>query len=505
MLDRTRFFAGQPQSIWKAAAPDLTFKPLRNDVEADVAIVGGGITGVLCAWLLSEAKLKVVLLEALRIGEGSTGNSTGNLYAVVGSPAPLLRDKALAGRVVRTRAAAIDLIESIAQEQHIECGFIRAPWTLFSPPGQEPAELDPYRELAEAGGLRALDARGDMPMPARAAIRIEQQAQFNPLAFTKILAMRCQAAGCSVFEQSPVLGIEPGEVCTLATATGSIRARWVILATHTPKGVLKIQTLLAPYREHGIAVTLKDRMLPTGIFWSAGESHHSLRSCEFGGRAHLIVVGETHKTGQGETEEHFRNLMSYAEAQFPVDSPRYRWSAQAYAAADGMPYIGESALGENVLLATGFAADGLTYAGVAAPILADAVCGRRNETAPLFASGRFAPRSSAKRFLRENLNVARQFLKDLPGRVDADSFSDIGRGEGKTVSAGGEKLAAYRDLGGGLHVVSAVCTHMRCVVAWNAADASWDCPCHGSRFTVDGAVIEGPALSALPARDKGER
>ena len=505
MLDRTRFFAGQPQSIWKAAGPDLTFKPLRNDVEADVAIVGGGITGVLCAWLLSQAKLKVVLLEALRVGEGSTGNSTGNLYAVVGSPAPLLRDKELAAGVVQARAAAVDLIESIVREQHIECDFIRAPWTLFSPPGQKHEDLEPYRALAEAGGLRVRDAREDMPMPAQAAIRIEQQAQINPLAFTKILAMRCQSAGCAIYEQSPVLGIEPGEVCTLATATGSIRARWVILATHTPKGVLKIQTLLAPYREHGIAVTLKDRMLPPGIFWSAGETHHSLRRYEFAGRAHLVVVGETHKTGQGETEEHFRSLMGYAEAQFPVDSPRYRWSAQAYAAADGVPYIGQSAHGENVLLATGFAADGLTYAGVAAPILADIVRKRSNETARLFAAGRFAPRSSAKRFLRENLNVAGQYLRDFPGSTDAESFEEVGRGEGKTVSVRGEKHAVYRDYDGALHVVSAVCTHMQCVVAWNAADASWDCPCHGSRFTVDGAVIEGPALSALPTRDKRER
>lgn len=492
------------QSIWKAAAPDLAFAPLAGDVEADVAIVGGGITGILSAHLLARAGQRVVVLEAGRIGEGTTGNSTGNLYAMTGDRTRALRGAEEMAAVWRARRHGVELIRQTVAERGIDCAFVTRPWVLFSEQEPEPPAYEHVRRIAQRVGLPVRDARGELPFKVASALGIDGQAQFNPLAFVKRLASGIQGERCRVHEGSRVVALEQGERCVLRTAQGTVTAPWVILATHTPKGVLKLQAALSPHREYGIAATLRGGGLPGGICWSAGSSRHSLRSFAIEGRDYLVVVGEHHKTGQQEdTQSCVDALASYARKHFELDEVKYRWSAQGYYAADGLPHIGESALAPNILIATGYAADGLTYGAVAALILSDRIQGRRNDTAGLFEAGRVNPLDSAKDFITENVNVLGQYLKDLPGKAQAHDFADVGRGEGKTVSVSGEKLAVHRDADGMLHVVSAVCTHMQCIVAWNGAEQSWDCPCHGSRFSVEGTVLEGPAMTDLAPRAPG--
>ncbi len=493
------------ESLWEAAGEDVDFQTLGEHLAADVIVVGGGITGVTAAHLLAREGKRVVLLEAHRVGKGATGYSTGNLYGTLARRLATIRskhgDEVLRG-VVASRLAAVDLIERLVTELQLGCGFERVPWFLSAADEAADAELRDEQEAIVAAGL-SVDSMASLPLPipSRRALRVEGQAQLSPCLYVQRLARAIASDRCRVFERSAVTAIEDDPVgFRLQTGSGSVSAPVVIHATHSPKGVMAVQTALGPYREYGIAVRLTGAVPPPGIYWSTGELHHSVRTYRHGGADHLVVVGGHHKTGQCEdTEACYAALEAWARRYFVFDTVDHRWSAQGFMSADALPYIGKH--GNNGLyIATGFGTDGLTYGTLAAMILTNLISGREDPWAALYATGRFTPLASAKDFLAENLDALGQYLQDLPGNVDVKDFAAVGRGEGKTVSVGGEKLAAYRDDRDVLHVVSAVCTHMSCIVKWNNAERSWDCPCHGSRFTVDGTVIEGPALFDLPRK-----
>jgi glycine/D-amino acid oxidase-like deaminating enzyme/nitrite reductase/ring-hydroxylating ferredoxin subunit len=488
------------QSIWKASGEPLHLPSLSEHTTADTVIVGGGITGILTACLLAREGRDVAVLEAHRIGESTTGNSTGNLYAMVDERFYKL-DKEDAKGVAQSRTEAMTLIESLIREHSLNCDFRRLPWHLFSEKDEKDPELEKEKEALREAGLKVHSERDIIPFDVKAAIVVENQAQFNPLLFVQQLAGKIQGKGCRIYEHSQVLKIEDGKTCTVHTDKGSIQARNVVLATHTPKGLLMVQTLLGPYREYGIAAKLKGSYPREGIYWSTDQPQYSIRTYSRDGEKYLIVIGENHKTGQEEnTESCYSKVEEYARQHFEVESIGYRWSAQGYNPADGRPYIGPCSLGDNVYIATGYAANGLTYSAVAARLITDRITGRENPWKDLYDSRRFTPLASAKDFIKENLNVAAEYLKNLPFRADAAHFSEVKPGEGKTMEIDGEKYAVYRSPRNKLHVVSAVCPHLKCIVTWNGAETTWDCPCHGSRFTAEGMVLEGPALHNLQPR-----
>jgi Rieske Fe-S protein len=264
---------------------------------------------------------------------------------------------------------------------------------------------------------------------------------------------------------------------------------------------------MGAYREYAIAVKLSSGEYPKGIFWVMGQPHqHSIRSyTDSRGEDYLLVLGEPHKVGhKKDNETCFKSLESYAGMRFDVKSVDYQWSAQNYRSADGLPYIGATDDNANVYIATGFATDGLTYGTLAAMIISDLILGNENPWQKLYDPRRHHPFKSAGRFIKENVHVLMDYMHDLPYLAEAESVSGIAPGEGKTVAIKGEKFAVYRDETGELHQVSAVCTHMKCIVNWNKEAKSWDCPCHGSRFTVDGQVLEGPAIANLPKTETGK-
>jgi glycine/D-amino acid oxidase-like deaminating enzyme/nitrite reductase/ring-hydroxylating ferredoxin subunit len=487
----------QSQSIWLAAGQPAAFAPLAGGRTADVAIVGGGITGLLCAQALAQDGADVVLVESGRVGEGSTGNSTGNLYALVGERRHRI-DHDHARWLARARADAIDRIENLVRTHEIDCGFVRCPWVLYSESDTAPHALERAREFMSSAELPLHDASSQAPFDVKAAIGLAGQAQFNPLRFTKGVALRIGGERCRIHESTRVTAFD-ADSCRLTTDRGDITAGWVIFASHSPKGRLLLHGELACHREYGVAARLPEAPLPPGIFWNAEEPFRSIRRYDFEGRTYVVVVGESHPIGRSDdTTQCYAALGEFARQRFGVDAIEYRWSAQNYQPADGLPYIGASGLGAHVLVATGFSADGLTYAAVAAPLLADLVAGRAN---PLLE--RFDPRritaSAARGVIQQSLQEFRAYAEDIPG-IDASDPASVRAGEARLIDHEGEKLAVYRDPGGTLHAVSAVCTHFQCLVRWNHAERSWDCPCHGSRFDADGRVIEGPAYADLPAR-----
>ncbi|MBL1266096.1 FAD-dependent oxidoreductase [Candidatus Methylomicrobium oryzae] len=498
-------------SLWKEDADASAYPPLQNDLHVDVAIIGGGMTGLTAAHLLAGAGKSVALLEAWRVGGGTTGFSTGNLYATVEERMHAICskfDSETAHAVAASRTAAIGHIENLVHRLAIDCDFHRRPWRLISEIPQNNKILEKEFHACREAGLDAyLETSTPLPFDISRALRIENQAQFNPMRYAKALAAEIIKAGGSVFERTPVLRIKEGSPHSLYTENGTVTADKIIHATHSPKGVRFVHTLMGVHREYAIAVKLNSNNYPEGIFWVMSRPHqHSIRAyTDSRGESFLLVLGEPHKVGhKKDNESCFRNLEAYAGARFDVKSVDYRWSAQNYRSADGLPYIGALDEKTGVYIATGFATDGLTYGTLAAMIISDLILDNENPWAKLYDPRRHNPLKSAGRFIKENVHVFMDYMHDLPYRAEAKIVSDIRPDEGKTVVIKGEKFAVYRDEAGVLHQVSAVCTHMKCIVNWNAEAKSWDCPCHGSRFTVDGRVIEGPAMIDLPKPETGK-
>jgi glycine/D-amino acid oxidase-like deaminating enzyme/nitrite reductase/ring-hydroxylating ferredoxin subunit len=496
---------GRP--IWSAASSAAAFPPLDTDLSVDVAIIGGGITGITTAAQLMRAGRTVAVLEARDVGFGTTGQSTGNLYGLVSTGLYELGRKwgdDIVEQVVQSRLLAVDLVERNIIEHRLACDFTREPWALYTIAGfaDENAQVEHEYNAARGAGL---DARltSDLPLPymIRKALVVSKQAQFNPFLYVRQLASVIQSAQCRICENSPVVEIDT-DAGVARTASHAVRADHIVMATHTPKGFHVLQTELGPYREYAIAAPMGEKVLPGGIFWSAGEDKTSIRLANIEGKPYVLIIGEIFKTGQhddpeaswNKLQEHLRNKFDTALGD---DAQIFRWAAQQYRSADGLPYIGSSAASSGLYLATGFGADGLTWGSLAGMMIADEICGRKNPFAELYSPRRFTPMKSAKNFLKENLNVAGRYLKDYTQGVDIKNLADVPQGEGGLVEIDGQRVAAYREESGKLHALSPVCPHLKCIVHWNHAERSWDCPCHGSRFHYDGSVIEGPALSPL--------
>jgi Rieske Fe-S protein len=282
-----------------------------------------------------------------------------------------------------------------------------------------------------------------------------------------------------------------------------LHGRKVFVATHAPLNRVFLQTKIAAYRSYVIAV--KDVRVPDGLFWDTEDPYHYFSSFDVDGAPYFVLGGEDHKTGtERDTPVHFDALVEWMRGHGIAGGttvPTYRWSAQVEEPVDGLPFIGRNSVSEHVYVATGFSGNGTTFGTIAAMIVTDLVLGKKNDWAELYAATRVKPISSAATYLQENIDFPMHLVTDRLHTPEAKSVSEIRAGEGKTVRVGGERLAVYRDPQGRLHAVSSVCTHLGCIVKFNAAETTWDCPCHGSRFGIDGAVHDGPATRPLATRD----
>ena len=488
-------------SFWQGTSQGTGFRTLTQHLEADAVIIGGGITGITAALKLSQAGKQVVVLEARRVGQGTTGCSTGNLHVIPDQNLYSIRDKwgkETTAAVVASRRTTLDAIEAVVAQYQLSCGFARRPHYLFAADEQQAHLLSKERDAALEAGLQAAVVP-DAPVgfPAGQSLRIEHQAQFHPLSYVRELAGKIASDRCRIFENSRVTDINDARMI-VKTSQGTVHAGKIIMATHTPKGFNVLQTELGPYREYGLAARLRADRYPDGIFWSMEEPSHSIRSYEIEGQKYLIVIGEEHKTGQQEKDvDYYRRVEDYLRSRFNIDTIDYRWSAQNYRPADDLPYVGKSLGSEDVYVATGFATNGLLYGPMAAEIIADDLLGRKNRWAKVYQARRFNPARGGASFLKENINVAKQYIKDYVTPGQAENLQDLQQGEGKLVKFKGKNLAAYVDENNQFTALSPVCTHLGCIVHWNRLDKSWDCPCHGSRFQPAGEVIEGPAFSPL--------
>jgi glycine/D-amino acid oxidase-like deaminating enzyme/nitrite reductase/ring-hydroxylating ferredoxin subunit len=482
---------------------------LHEDTVADVCVVGAGIAGLTTAYLLVRAGKNVVVLEAEQIASGESSRTTAHLASALDdrfTELERLQGEHGARLAAESHAAAIDRIEAIVREESIDCDFARVDGYLFAAPGTTREDLDREREAARRAGLE-VDWVPRAPLPSfdtGPALKFSHQGQFHPARYLAGLARAIRRQGGRIFVHSPVNVFEGGDHPQAATRCGAaVKAAALVVATNTPvNDRVTLHTKQFPYRTYALALALPGQALPRALYWDSGQPYHYVRVGS-GPEADLLIVGgEDHKTGQGHDEPaRFARLEAWARERFPeAGAVAARWSGQVMEPMDGLAFIGRNPHDDNVYIATGDSGHGMTHGTIAGLLLSDLILGRDNPWASLYEPARKSLRA-AGHFVRENVNAAAQYLDWVtPGEwADIDGLAP---GEGAVVREGLRKVAVCRDADGKLHRHSAVCPHLGCIVHWNAAETSWDCPCHGSRFSPGGQVINGPALGRLaPAEE----
>jgi glycine/D-amino acid oxidase-like deaminating enzyme/nitrite reductase/ring-hydroxylating ferredoxin subunit len=507
----TKGDSGQNLSVWMATAETPPLPALTEDAHADVCIIGAGIAGISTAYLLAREGRSVIVLDDGRIGGGMTERTTAHLASALDDrffELERIHGRDGARLAAESHSAAIDLIESIVADEKIDCDFARLDGYLFVPPGGSTEILERELEAARRAGL-PLEMVERAPLEefdTGPCLRFPRQGQFHPLKYLSSLARAINRDGGRIFTASHAEEIEGGPTARIRTSAGHlVTARAVVVATNTPvNDLVAIHTKQAPYLTYVIGARVPRGSVTRALYWDTPDPYHYVR-LQSADEDHdlLIVGGEDHKTGQADdAQERYWRLEAWMLDRFKTArAVEYRWSGQVMEPVDSLAFIGRNPLdADNVYIATGDSGNGITHGTIAGMLLKDLILGRPNEWARLYDPSRKSLRTAFD-FVRENLNVAAQYA-DWATSGDLGSVDQVAPGEGAVIRRGLSKIAAYRDEHGSLHEHSAVCTHLGCIVAWNADEKTWDCPCHGSRFDARGHVINGPAITDLPPADE---
>lgn len=494
---------GKPTSFWIDSTPETDYSNFVDNVLVDVAVVGAGIAGITAATLLKKAGKTVALIDSKRIATGVSGHTTAkitSLHQLI--YADLIKElgEEKARIYADSNQAAIEQVARLVEQEQIECDFSRQSAYTFAESTENVEQVQAETEAAIKLGLPASFVReSSLPFPIAGAVRFDNQAQFHPRKYLLHLAKSIPGNGSYLFDSTRVESIEESTPCQLKTSRGVVRAKDVIVATNLPildQGLFFAKTY--PKLSYLVGARINPSQAPEGMFIGAGTKYRSIRTTPHEGGLLLIIGGEGHKTGSvSDTEERYLHLEEYAKSRFGINSLEYRWSCHDMVSFDKLPYIGKlTPLNNHIYVATGFSLWGMSNGTLSGMLLSDLILGIENPWAKLYDATRATPFIS-ETSLKENTDVAKHWIGDRLKAMQASSFSQVAIGEGKLVTIDGEKLAAYRDEQGKINAVSAICTHLGCIVNWNSAEKSWDCPCHGARFTCEGQIIQGPAVADL--------
>ncbi|MBD3241286.1 MAG: FAD-dependent oxidoreductase [Chitinivibrionales bacterium] len=497
---------GEHKSLWSATVEGVTFEPLRSDTEVDVAIVGAGITGLTAALRLKRAGKRVAVLERGHVASGSTGSTSAHLTTMFDVGYHTIEktyDRDTVSAVARSMYEAIDEIEKLVHELNIDCGFARLNGYYYTEDDSGIEQVEKEFESCRRGGLPVtmLD-QVPLPYPTSKGFSVERQARFHPIAYCNGLARAVHGDGCAVYTGTPVLELSDGEPGTIRTSEATVKARDIILATHTPLGINPLQTALSVERSYVIAVRMPAGV-PDGLFWNTATPYEYTRPYHMpDGTPLLVVGGKDHAVGLGDPLQSLQSLVQFTRDRFSYDEVLYNWSTQYYGPADSLPFIGKSPFHSHLYVSTGYSGDGLTMGTLGGMIVGDAVLERGNQYARVYKPRRLNI-GGISEFIQLGVHNAEMLIGGhLTQGKKPESLSP---GESTVHRHHGALTAIHRDEDGKLHSRNAVCPHMKCVVHWNDGERTWDCPCHGSRYTIDGNIIEGPALSGLKEEQKTER
>ena len=498
----------EPRALWVATAGPAPPRPaLDGDATADVAIVGAGVAGLTTALLCARAGFDVIVLEADRIGNGTTGHSTVKVTAAHGTAYSSIREKH-GDDVTRVYGAAnrwgMEEIARLVAQLDIDCDLERVAHCIYGDTEDQAEAIDAE---ADAQRLGALDAERedelDLPeTPVTAAIRVPDQLLLHPVLYLRGLADAAEREGARIVEGTRARTVdEDDDEQVVRTATGDVRAEHVVIATHAPiddHGAMFSRYL--PHMEYAMAVATRDGV-PRESYIYCTDPTRSMRWVDVDGERLLVIVGEGHKVGEEDPgDEPWIKLHDWVDTRWGVERVAYRWSTHDLLGYDALPIMGAMEGVSNRYVLTAFGTWGMTNATAGAAIVRDAITGAEHEWASTFAPGEHRFKGGVGEAVKENVkavgaNLVGERLKTHRSDVDA-----LAEGEGDVFAVDGRETAVCR-LDGSLRAVSAVCTHLGCIVGWNSGEHTWDCPCHGSRFAPDGSVVSSPATAPLEPVD----
>lgn len=509
--------SGFHETVWIDSVARTQFPPLDRSLNTEVVIVGAGISGLSVAYCLAKAGMKVVVLEDGELGSGETGRTTAHISNALDDRYYEI-EKTFGEKVAKLSAeshtAAINFVEKTCKAEGIECDFVRLDGYLFIHPSDKEKSLKKELEASRKAGI-ATEWLDQVPGGINAegpCLRFPGQAQFHPLKYLNGLAKAIVENGGQIFCSSRVTSVSAAGV----EANGfRVTAQEIVIATNTPiNDRVTMHTKQHPYRTYVIAAEIPKGSVERCLWWDTGDMdstwvskpYHYVRIQPFNETHDLLIAGgEDHKTGQAgkeniAEEDRYLNLEAWARQHFPmITNIAWQWSGQVMEPVDMLGFIGVNPGDENIFIATGDSGNGMTHGTIAGLLLSDIIRARPNSWREIYDPARITF-STALDYVRENLNMAAQ-LKDHFTAGDHRSFEQLVPGEGTVIRSPLGKLAIYKDTTSSIHAYSAVCPHLGCNVRWNNDEKSFDCPCHGSRFSCEGKVTNGPASTDLKPVD----
>lgn len=502
---------GETMSVWLDTVQMPALPRLNETIKVDVCIVGGGIAGLTTAYLLMKEGKQVCVLEDYEIGSGQTGRTTAHFSTALGHryyELEKFHGEQGAFLIADSHCSAIKKVEHIVNEEKIDCDFEFVNGYLFSELEENEDELYEEIKATHRAGLVKVHFVERAPLDAfysGLALCFPKQMQLHPMKYLKGLTEKILAGGGLIYSKTHVQEIHGGDEAFVKTSTGfSVNAASIVVATNTPiNDTFAIHTKQAPYRSYVLGFKIPKGSVPKGMYWDTEDPYHYVRVHTVNNEDILIAGGEDHKTGQhNHPEDCFQRLEKWSRDRFRMATDiAYRWSGQVMESMDGIGFLGHNPMDKNnVYVITSDSGNGMTHATIGAMIITDQIQGRKNKWEDLYNPSRVNLRATGN-FLKENINVAAQYGSWFTFK-DFDDVENLPRGEGIVVRSGLTQIAAYKGSDGRVDMKSAICPHLGCVVAWNTVEKSWDCPCHGSRFSCHGKVLEGPANSDLADVDE---
>ncbi|TMI62450.1 MAG: FAD-dependent oxidoreductase [Bacteroidetes bacterium] len=511
-IQKDTITSGENQPYWIDAVPQLTFETLSNDIDTEVLIIGAGIAGLTTAYCLASSGRKVVVIEDGLPGSGESGRTTAHLTNALDDRYYTLQKifgEEKTKLAAQSHSAAIDWIEETIRKENIDCDFMRLDGYLFLHPTDKKESLQKELEATHAAGLQT-ELIKSIPGIAESGhcIHFPRQGQFHIMKYLNGLAKAIERMGVKIFTNTHAERIKDNVVI----ANGkTINALNIVVATNSPvNDIVTMHTKQFPYRSYVIAAIIAKGMVKPALWWDTGDQdstwisqpYHYVRLQSYNDNYDLLISGgEDHKTGQAgkediPEEERYKKLIEWTSKRFSaMKEIVYRWSGQVLEPLDSLAFIGKNPGSENIYIITGDSGNGMTHGTIGGILINDLINGKENPWEQIYKPSRI-PLKVGGDYIREALSMAGQY-SDWISKGDIESIDKLENNEGAIVSSGVKKLAAYKDEWGELFVFSATCPHLGCVVQWNADEKTFDCPCHGSRFTKEGKVINGPAISNL--------
>ncbi|OPJ57364.1 FAD-dependent oxidoreductase [Clostridium oryzae] len=500
-----------PKTCWFENMHVDEYPSLNEDMETEVAIIGGGITGITCLYLLNQLGITCSLFEGNKLFRGTTSHTTAkvtfqhNLFFDNFSKSIGKYNTEL---YAVSNLKALDFIKETIGKRNISCDFIEETSYVYTCSDKYMKKIEDEVSTAVELGFPALYFDTiPLPIDIKSAVGFKKQYRFHPIKYMLGIINSLRGPNKNIYENSRAVDVIDNKnaskkLSVIFSNCKKVSCNYVISATHFPfvdGSSVFFSRLHASGSYVVVGKTTND--FPGGIYIDAEHPRRSVRPAEINGEDVLLFSGESHISGRDDnTSVHYNNLQDFGNSLYSISEFSHNWYTHDIVTLDKVPYVGKmNAKRQNIFVATGYNKWGMTNSTNAAILITDIIMNKKNPYEELYSPSRFTSSTGIVNFFKQNITVAEQFLK---GKTEsADKINSIPVDSSIKTEVNGNKVGIYKDELGVLHIINTTCTHMGCELNWNDAEKSWDCPCHGSRFSIDGEILECPSLKPLQKYD----